>query len=149
MVNWPTGKIFLGDGGAYLLGFFVAWTSVLLCMRHPEVNGWTAVMVCAYPLLEVAFSMGRRIRHGFGRLSIADRQHLHQLLHGHVVGRLFPNLSVRRRNAATAPIVWGLAATPALWAVVFAENPPMLMLGFGLSTLGYAVAYRRAGRFES
>ena len=146
LVNWPTGKIFLGDGGAYLLGFFVAWASVLLCMRHPEVNGWTAVMVCAYPLLEVAFSIRRRIRNGFGRLSKADRQHLHHLLHGHVMGRLFPSLSVRYRNSATAPILWGLAAVPALWAVVFAANTPMLVLGFGLAAVGYAVVYGRLAR---
>ena len=149
LVNWPTGKIFLGDGGAYLLGFFVAWASVLLCMRHPEVHGWTAVMVCAYPLLEVAFSMRRRIRHGFGHLSKADCQHLHQLLYGHVVGRLFPSQSARYRNAATAPIVWGLAAVPALWAVVFAANTPVLVLGFGLAVVGYAVVYRGLARFES
>ena len=149
LVNWPTGKIFLGDGGAYLLGFFVAWASVLLCMRHPEVNGWTAVMVCAYPLLEAAFSMRRRIRQGFGHLSKADRQHLHQLLHRHVIGRLFSSLSVRRRNAATAPIVWGMAALPALWAVMFAADTPMLVLGFGLAAVGYAVVYGRLARFES
>jgi UDP-N-acetylmuramyl pentapeptide phosphotransferase/UDP-N-acetylglucosamine-1-phosphate transferase len=149
LVNWPTGKIFLGDGGAYLLGFFVAWASVLLCMRHPEVNGWTAVMVCAYPLLEAAFSMRRRIRHGFGQLSQPDRQHLHQLLHGHVVGNLFPSLPVRHRNAATAPIVWGLAAVPALWAIVFAANTPVLVLGFGLAVVGYAVMYGRLSRLES
>jgi UDP-N-acetylmuramyl pentapeptide phosphotransferase/UDP-N-acetylglucosamine-1-phosphate transferase len=146
LVNWPTGKIFLGDGGAYLLGFFVAWASVLLCMRHPEVNGWTAVMVCTYPLLEVAFSMRRRIRHGFGQLSKPDSEHLHQLLHGHVVGRLFPRLSLRLRNAATAPIVWVLAAVPALWAVVFPVNTPMLVLGFGLAVVGYAVVYGRLSR---
>jgi UDP-N-acetylmuramyl pentapeptide phosphotransferase/UDP-N-acetylglucosamine-1-phosphate transferase len=149
LVNWPTGKIFLGDGGAYLLGFFVAWASVLLCMRHPEVNGWTAVMVCAYPLLEVAFSMRRRIRHGFGQLSKPDRQHLHQLLHGSFVGRLFPSLPLRHRNAATAPIVWVLAALPALWAVVFAVYTPMLVLGFGLAVVGYAVVYGRLLRLES
>ena len=149
LMNWPTGKIFLGDGGAYLLGFFVAWASVLLCMRHPEVNGWTAVMVCAYPLLEVAFSMRRRIRHGFGHLSKADCQHLHQLLYGHVVGRLFPSLSVRHRNAATAPIVWGLAAVPALWAVVFAADTPMLVLGFGLAAVSFAVVYWHLSRLES
>jgi len=149
LVNWPTGKIFLGDGGAYLLGFFVAWASVLLCMRNPEVNGWTAVMVCAYPLLEVAFSMRRRIRHGFGQLSKADRQHLHQLLHAHVVGRLFTSLSARHRNAATAPILWGLAALPALWAVMFAADTPMLVLGFGLAVVGYAGLYGRLSRWES
>lgn len=148
LVNWPTGKIFLGDGGAYLLGFFVAWASVLLCMRHPEVNGWTEVMVCAYPLLEAAFTMRRRIRHGFGQLSKADRQHLHQLLHGHVIGRLFPSLSVRHRNAATAPIVWGLAAVPALWAIFFATNSPMLVLGFGLAVLGYSSLYWRLSQFS-
>ena len=146
LVNWPTGKIFLGDGGAYLLGFFVAWASVLLCMRHPEVNGWTAVMVCAYPLLEVAFSIRRRIRYGFGQLSKPDRGHLHQLLHSQVWGKLFPILPLRHRIAATAPIVWGLAAVPALWAVVFAADTPMLVLGFGLAVLGYAVMYRRLSR---
>jgi len=149
LVNWPTGKIFLGDGGAYLLGFFLAWVSVLLCMRHPEVNGWAAVMVCAYPLLEVAFSMQRRIRHGFGQLSKPDRRHLHQLLHGSLVGRLFPSLSLRHRNAATAPIVWGLAALPALWAIGFAANTPMLMLGFGFAAVGYAVLYGRLSSSES
>jgi len=148
LVNWPTGKIFLGDGGAYLLGFFVAWASVLLCMRHSEVHGWTAVMVCSYPLLEVAFSMRRRIRHGFGQLSKPDSLHLHQLLYLHVVGRLFPSLSVRHRNAATAPIVWGLAAAPALWAVVFAGDTPMLVLGFGLAALGFGVVYGRLSHLE-
>jgi len=148
LVNWPTGKIFLGDGGAYLLGFFVAWASVLLCMRHPEVHGWTAVMVCAYPLLEVAFSMRRRIRHGFGHLSKPDRLHLHQLLRSHLVGRLFVRLPVRHRNAATAPILWGMAAVPALWAFLFAANTPLLVLGFGLAALGYAVVYGRLSRLE-
>jgi len=154
LLNWPTGKIFLGDGGSYLLGFFVAWASVLLCMRHPEVHGRTAVMVCAYQLLEVAFLMRRRIRHGVGQLSKADSQHLQQLLNCHVVGGLFPTLSVRHRNAATAPIVWGLTAVPALWAVVFAANMPMplLVLGFGLAVVvvvvGYAVVYGRLSRLE-
>ena len=146
LVNWPLGKIFLGDGGAYQLGFFVAWASVLLAMRHPEVDGWAAVMVCAYPLLEVAFSMRRRIRRGFGQLSKPDREHLHQLLHQHMVGSLIPSLPVRYRNAATAPIVWGLAAVPALWAVVFSTDTPMLVLGFGLTAVVYAVVYGRLSR---
>ena len=141
LVNWPAGKIFLGDGGAYLLGFFVAWASVLLVMRHPEVHGWTAVMVCGYLLLEVAFSMLRRIRHGFGHLTKPDKRHLHHLLNSYLVGRLFPNLPVRYHNAATAPIVWGLAALPALWAVVFAVITPMLVLGFGLAAVGYVGIY--------
>ncbi|MBK7655484.1 MAG: glycosyltransferase family 4 protein, partial [Betaproteobacteria bacterium] len=34
VLNFPFGKIFLGDGGAYLLGFTLAWTSVLLLLRN-------------------------------------------------------------------------------------------------------------------
>ena len=148
LVNWPAGKIFLGDGGAYLLGFFVAWASVLLAMRHPEVNGWAAVTVCAYPLWEVGFSMWRRFRHGFAHMAKADRRHLHHLLHRRLVRRLFPNLPIRYRNAATAPIVWALTALPALWAVVFSTNTQMLVMEFGLAALGYSALYGRLFRFS-
>lgn len=30
LVNYPFGKIFLGDGGAYLLGFWLGWIAVVL-----------------------------------------------------------------------------------------------------------------------
>jgi len=33
-VNWPFGKLFLGDGGAYFLGFALAWIAVLLIERN-------------------------------------------------------------------------------------------------------------------
>lgn len=148
LVNWPAGKIFLGDGGAYLLGFFVAWASVLLAMRHPEVHGWTAVVVCTYPLWEVGFSMWRRFRHGFAHMAKADRRHLHHLLHRRLLRRLFPSLPIRYRNAATAPIVWALAAFPALWAVMFSTNTPMLVLGFGLTVVGYVAIFGRLSRFR-
>src|SRR5258708_21336903 len=34
--NYPEGKIFLGDGGAYLLGFWLAENSVLLAVLPPD-----------------------------------------------------------------------------------------------------------------
>ena len=60
VVNWPLGKVFMGDGGAYLLGFMVAWVAILLPMRHPDaVNGWATLMACAYPVIEALFSIAR------------------------------------------------------------------------------------------
>jgi UDP-N-acetylmuramyl pentapeptide phosphotransferase/UDP-N-acetylglucosamine-1-phosphate transferase len=137
VINWPWGVMFLGDSGAYFLGFFVAWASVLLCMRNPEVNGWTAVMVCAFPLLEVAFSMLRRIRYGISQLGKADRHHLHHLLYG-LLSKVLPP---RFRNPASATVVWVLVAVPAIWAFGFFGNTPMLVLGFGLAVLCYAGLY--------
>lgn len=34
-VNWPFGKLFLGDGGSYFIGFALAWVAVLLIERKP------------------------------------------------------------------------------------------------------------------
>ncbi|MFZ4482056.1 MAG: MraY family glycosyltransferase, partial [Rhodoferax sp.] len=43
LVNWPFGKLFLGDGGAYFVGFAVAWVAVMLLYRHPEVSAWCSL----------------------------------------------------------------------------------------------------------
>ncbi len=61
LVNWPFGKLFLGDGGAYFVGFAMAWVSVLLLARHQSVSAWAPLLVCAYPILEVVFSIARRL----------------------------------------------------------------------------------------
>jgi UDP-N-acetylmuramyl pentapeptide phosphotransferase/UDP-N-acetylglucosamine-1-phosphate transferase len=44
--NFPAGLIFLGDGGAYFLGFFVAELSILLLVRNPEVSPLFPLLVC-------------------------------------------------------------------------------------------------------
>lgn len=76
LVNWPLGKIFLGDGGAYLMGFLLAWLAILLPMRHPDqINAWATILVCAYPVLEVAFSVKRRIRREGHHPGHPDRSH--------------------------------------------------------------------------
>ncbi|HEY6722286.1 MAG TPA: glycosyltransferase, partial [Burkholderiales bacterium] len=58
--NYPKGKIFLGDGGAYLLGFWLAELSVLIVARHPEVSPWFPMLLLVYPIFETLFSMYRR-----------------------------------------------------------------------------------------
>src|SRR5438876_11198513 len=58
--NYPKGKIFLGDGGAYLLGFWLAELSVLLVARHPEVSPWFPLLLLIYPVFETVFSIYRK-----------------------------------------------------------------------------------------
>ena len=38
LINWPWGRLFLGDSGAYAGGFVVAWLCVLLCERNERVS---------------------------------------------------------------------------------------------------------------
>ena len=44
-VIWPFGKLFLGDGGAYFIGFAMAWVAVLLVERNPGVSTFAALAV--------------------------------------------------------------------------------------------------------
>jgi UDP-N-acetylmuramyl pentapeptide phosphotransferase/UDP-N-acetylglucosamine-1-phosphate transferase len=146
-VNWPQGKIFLGDGGAYLLGFMLAWVAVLLPMRTPLVNAWATLLVCAYPVLEVVFSVRRRQRRDGHRPGQPDKAHLHHFVHRRLVRKVFPNLSAPLQNGLTSPICWLFAALPAAWAVRFAQDTPMLALGFALATLAYSALYARLTQF--
>lgn len=59
-VNWPFGKLFLGDGGSYFVGFTLAWVAVLLIERNPSVSPFAALLICIHPVSEVLLSIFRR-----------------------------------------------------------------------------------------
>ncbi|OGB33295.1 MAG: hypothetical protein A3F78_16505 [Burkholderiales bacterium RIFCSPLOWO2_12_FULL_61_40] len=147
-VNWPMGKIFLGDGGAYLLGFCLAWVAVLLPMRSPQINAWATILVCAYPVLEVVFSVLRRRKRVGHHPGQPDKVHLHHLIHRRVVCKLFPHHSAALKNGLTSVLCWPCAALPAAWGVFYAGNTPMLILGLALVCFGYAALYARLSQFR-
>lgn len=146
-VNWPWGRIFMGDGGAYLLGFLVAWVAVLLPMRHENIHGWATLLACAYPVLEVLFSIRRKIKRQGHHPGQPDKCHLHHFLHRRVIRKLFPTVSRTLQNGLTGSLVWFLAACPAIWAVVFFDNTIALVLGFLLAVFGYAAIFARLTQF--
>ena len=74
--NYPFGKIFLGDLGAYSLGLVVSMLTIILFGRHPEISPWAAVLILIYPAIEVSFSLLRRILAGTSAFD-PDTSHLH------------------------------------------------------------------------
>ena len=147
-VNWPLGKIFLGDGGAYLLGFLLAWVAVLLPMRNPQINAWATILVCIYPVLEVGFSVQRRRKREGHHPGQPDKVHLHHLIHRRVVCQAWPHISPALKNGLTSPLCWLFVAVPAAWAVAFAQNTPLLVLAVAALVLGYSVVYARLSQFK-
>jgi len=99
-VNWPFGKIFLGDGGSYFIGFALAWVAVMLIERNPSVSAFAALMVCAHPVTEVLFSIFRR-RIKKLHPGHPDRLHFHSLVKQRYVRRWFGNMSNAVRNSIT------------------------------------------------
>ena len=147
LVNWPLGKIFLGDGGAYFVGFALAWLAVLLLARHIEVSAWAPMLVCGYPILEVLFSIARRRRRG-GSPGDADRLHLHSLVKRRLIWRLLPRASNLMRNSVTGAFMWIAALLPAAIAAHWPTSTPVLMLGFVACALLYSVVYARLTQFR-
>ena len=139
VINWPLGKIFLGDGGAYFIGFALGWIAVLLPYRNPAVSCWTSLLVCSYPVLEVAFSALRRIGRTGHSPGKADCMHLHHLLHRRIALKLFSNTQPTMQNGLTSPFIWlGIVFTSSLALLTF-HSP----LWAAFMVLLCAVVYRR------
>ena len=148
LVNWPFGKIFLGDGGAYQLGFALGWVAVLLVVRNPAVPAWAPLVVCAYPVLEVAFSVVRKGRRAGYNPCQPDRVHLHMLVHRRVVRPWLSSRSRTLQNGLTSPFAWLYAAVLATWGIIFAQHSFYLMAGFFTAALAYLSVYTRLTRFR-
>lgn len=141
LVNYPWGRLFMGDGGAYFLGFWLAWLCVLLPMRNPGVSPWVGLLVCAYPVIEVVYSISRRLA-ARSQIGEPDRAHLHSLVKRWLLLRYPTLLGDQRANAAVAPGLWILAALPMLLAWFSLESLQALVIGFALMVLLYGALYR-------
>ncbi len=138
--NWPLGKIFLGDGGSYLLGLFVAWASVLLATRNPEISPFTFLLICIYPVTEVLYSIYRRKR-SRQATGLPDQLHLHQLF---AMGFIYPNinsLSNTSKNSLSGFLMSLMMIVPAISAVIFYNQKTFLLLAIGLFVLVYLLMY--------
>lgn len=148
VLNFPLGRIFLGDGGAYFVGFALAWLAILLCTRHPEVSPWAVAAIVSYPVVEMLFSIWRKHRRDGHHPSRPDGLHLHMLLHRRVVRKLFPRASRRLQNGLTAPFCWLLALPPVIVAVVWPYDTAILMGSVAAFILLYSVLYARLTQFR-
>jgi UDP-N-acetylmuramyl pentapeptide phosphotransferase/UDP-N-acetylglucosamine-1-phosphate transferase len=145
LVNFPWGKLFLGDGGAYFAGFALAWLAVLLPARNPSVSPWASFLVCAYPVIEVAYSVARRYRK---RQSAGepDRQHLHSLVATQLILPRMSRLAPHLQNSAVSVVMWACAATPALFALALYRRTDLLMICSAACVVAYHLIYRRITR---
>ncbi|MDR2240979.1 MAG: glycosyltransferase [Zoogloeaceae bacterium] len=138
--NYPRGLIFLGDGGAYFLGFMAGELAVLLVLRHPEVSPWFPLLLMIYPIFETLFSIYRRRFLRGVSPGLPDGIHLHTLIYKRLVrwavGSAEANVRTQR-NALTAPYLWLLSSLAVFPAMLFWRSTPIL-IGF---TLAFAVLY--------
>ena len=149
--NYPRGLLFLGDGGAYLLGFWIAEISILLVTRNPQVSKWFPVLVCFYPIFETLFTIYRRVILKKTNAGQPDAVHLHQIIFRRLVrwsvGTQDAAL-LTQRNSLTSLYLWILCALAVVPAVLFWTNHWALKFFVVLFTVAYIWLYRALVKFK-
>ena len=146
-VNWPFGKIFLGDGGSYFVGFALAWIAVMLIERNPSVSTFAVLLVCAHPVIEVLFSIFRR-RIKKRHPGHPDRLHFHSLVKQRYVRRWFGGFSNAVRNSITGLLIGFMTLTAIVLANLVQKNVGLSFAALVVLWLGYVAIYARMVRFR-
>lgn len=152
LLNWPLGKIFLGDAGAYLLGLWTVELGLLLALRNNAISPMAPVVAGILPLTETLFSIYRRKFVRQHPVNHPDGLHLHSLIYRRLL--LNPGLDsthqqINGANASVALYLWPPALFFAVLSCLFVYNTQMqliLMLGFFAM---YLWLYKRLVQFKT
>ena len=135
LINYPNGFIFLGDSGAYLLGFIISVFCIIFYGRHSSYPSWGALMLILYPLIEVVFSFIRKPLMGRSFFK-PDEYHLHLLLFAYLKRK--NNLDIA--NSKVMIYLLPLIAMP-LTVLIYLTNKHSLLMLFGFSVFMYFFMY--------
>jgi len=148
MLNYPSGKMFLGDGGAYFLGFWVSEMAVLLLVRHPELSAWQILAICGYPIIEVLFSIYRRKFVRKVSPGAPDALHLHGLVFRRLVFKYVRRDAARpwKRNAMVPCFMAPAVAACVAVSVCFGQSTPAAVAIVVAQVVLYIAVYGRLVR---
>ena len=146
--NFPFGKIFMGDGGAYFIGFMMAVIGLMLGNRNEEVSHWFILLLFIYPLYETAFSVYRKKIVRNTSPSQPDGYHLHMMIYKRLVKRKFFKNNKTIQNSMTSPFLWALSLVGIIPAVIWYDNQTMLIIWAFIFMIIYTIIYRRIVHFK-
>jgi len=152
MWNYPRGLIFLGDGGAYFLGFMLCELGILLVHRNPQVSPIFPLLLAAYPIFETLFSMYRRKVVRGRAVGMPDGIHLHTLIYKRLMRWAIGSKDaavLTKRNSMTAPYLWVLCSLSVVPAVLWWDDSAILGLWIGTFVTSYLLLYNRIVRFKT
>tara|TARA_B100000787_G_scaffold169141_1_gene159508 strand:+ start:8036 stop:9055 length:1020 start_codon:yes stop_codon:yes gene_type:complete len=97
-------QLYIGDSGAYLLGFIVSFFLILIYQSSQSISPFFIILLLWYPCFENLFSIMRKFK--FKKSPIfPDTKHLHQLLF-FFIKKNFLNQSLHSNNLASISILF-------------------------------------------
>ena len=149
MLNYPHGRIFMGDAGAYTRGFLCAACLITIHHKHPEISPWAILLVIFWPICDMAHSILRRLKRGRKTIR-ADKMHMHHVVMRSLVVVSDGGISQRVANPLATAIILPLAVVPVFFGYVFRENNlaslSAVVALFCIFCIAYATLVRKAKR---
>jgi UDP-N-acetylmuramyl pentapeptide phosphotransferase/UDP-N-acetylglucosamine-1-phosphate transferase len=146
--NYPRGLIFLGDGGAYLIGYWVATLSILIVSRHLEISPWFAVLINGYPIFETLFTIYRRKFHKNRGIGQPDGMHFHSLVYRRAITNKNKNGDWISANSRTAPYLWIMSIISIAPGVLWYQSTITLLAAFLIYAVIYLWIYYKIVKFN-
>ena len=141
LINYPRGLVFLGDGGAYLIGFVLACLAIDMLGQAPDLSPWAVVLMFFWPLADMIFAVVRRMdqkRPSFR----ADRMHFHHVALRSVEILLLGKKNRRLSNPLATLILLPLIAGPAILGVAVWNDNRLAFALVVLSSTAFVLAYK-------
>ena len=149
LLNYPKGAIFLGDGGAYLLGFWVGCLSILLSIRNSSISPWFVVLINIYPIFETLFSIWRKKIIKKMSPIIPDGAHLHMLIYKRISRWIYADSSKHFiQNSRTSPFLWIISSSTVIPACIWWDNTLVLQILVIIFCITYYWLYRSIVKFK-
>ena len=121
ILNFPMGKIFLGDGGAYATGHLLVWSAVILINSKGEISTFSILLIFFWPVADTGLAIWRRWRLG-NPADRPDRLHFHQLTMRFLEIRFFGRDGREIANPLATLILIPLISAPQILGVLFWDD---------------------------
>ena len=134
ILNFPFGKIFLGDGGAYALGHLVVWSAILLINHTTEISSFAVLLIFFWPVADTGLAIWRRWKLG-NPTDRPDRLHFHQLAMRFLEIRFFGRDKRKMVNPLATLVMVPFISAPQVLGILFWHDfdvTILCVLGVGL-----------------
>ena len=139
--NFPFGKIFLGDAGAYARGHLLVWMSVAILWNAPDVSPFAMLLIFFWPIADTLLAITRRLSLG-KPIAQPDRLHFHQLIMRGVEIGLLGRKKRRIANPLAALFTLPFVFAPMTAGVMFALDHRAAAMACGLSAVAFIATYK-------
>jgi UDP-N-acetylmuramyl pentapeptide phosphotransferase/UDP-N-acetylglucosamine-1-phosphate transferase len=136
LFNFPFGKIFCGDAGAYFYGFSISASVIYLFGTNDDLLSCNAILILIYPSIELLFSFIRKKFFESKSAFAADAKHLHSLIYRYMKKQ---NLKITNNSVVIfflLPFILSPLLTYFLYADIFSILL-ILFLSFGMYIIIY------------